>query len=80
MAERYEYCFQTLTNESEYHPGEPVWVDVPMYPPGLGNGPEAFNNYEAWVAYLNYIRIAHPDTKYRLTATITTTSTEILDV
>jgi hypothetical protein len=80
MAERKwlrEYHYQSYF-VSASDPDKGDWVDVAMYPPGTGESPSTPK--EVWVAYLAYLRVVHPDSKYRLVESVTTTVTEVLDV
>ena len=75
MAITHEFHFQTFMGPDDH---DKYWVDVSMYPPGTGESPATPK--DVWVAYLNYLRVVHPQDEYRLVATKTTTTSEVLDV
>jgi hypothetical protein len=77
MSTTYNFCYQHYT-VYETDPDKGDWLDVGMYPPGSGDSPSAPR--EVWVAYLNYLRIVHPQEEYRLVETTISTTSEVLDV
>ena len=57
-------------------PETKCWVTLQMLPPGIGTA----EFEEGWIAYLQYLKVVHPEEEYRLIKTTVTRTSEVIDV